>query len=307
MRQPRAWQTQATAPGGTREASPRHKDRGLGPTGRERESGNAAWRVERTRAHASCAPGTRRSGPARQIGPVWRNPGHAPSRRATPLMGEKEKRRALPRPTQVRDQHSVGFLYESQTRWEVTEAVLRGTRCQQHFSSTLFRLPGTGVGLTPTQVPGFFCVCRCSRLAHLLSAPHLLCTRPSGTMRPHFPLLALGVPRSLMQLSCPACAAPTEHRLLYSKNGSDILRCEQCGLGRAQASGFDPGTYYTDDYFSGGHADGYADYRGAEPVLRREFAGTVDFIRRHREGGRLLDVGCAYGFFLEEAKRFYDV
>src|SRR5262245_11456423 len=69
MRHPRAWQTQATSPGGTREASPRHKDRGLGPTGRERESGNAAWRVEKTRAHASCAPGTRRSGPARQIGP----------------------------------------------------------------------------------------------------------------------------------------------------------------------------------------------------------------------------------------------
>jgi len=110
-----------------------------------------------------------------------------------------------------------------------------------------------------------------------------------------------------MQLSCPACAEPTEHRLLYSKNGCDILRCGQCGLGRAQASGFDPGSYYTDDYFSGGHADGYADYRGAEPVLRREFAGTVDFIRRHRDGGRLLDVGCAYGFFLQEAKRFYDV
>jgi SAM-dependent methyltransferase len=110
-----------------------------------------------------------------------------------------------------------------------------------------------------------------------------------------------------MQLSCPACAEPTEHRLLYSKNGCDILRCEQCGLGRAQASGFDPGSYYTDDYFSGGHADGYADYRGAEPVLRREVANTVDFIRRHRDGGRLLDVGCAYGFFLQEAKRVYDV
>src|SRR5262249_42933072 len=111
----------------------------------------------------------------------------------------------------------------------------------------------------------------------------------------------------LMQLSCPACAQPTEHRLLYSKNGCDILRCPPCGLGRAPAGGFDPGSSYTDDYFSGGHADGYADYRGAEPVLRREFAGTVDFIRRHRDSGRLLDVGCAYGFFLQEAKRAFDV
>src|SRR5262249_28290556 len=88
-------------PGGTREASPRHKDRGLGPTGRERESGNAAWRVERTRAHASCAPGTRRSGPARE-----KRAGLAKSRpcafsaRHSPH-GEKEKRRANPKPDQT--------------------------------------------------------------------------------------------------------------------------------------------------------------------------------------------------------------
>jgi hypothetical protein len=41
-------------------------------------------------------------------------------------------------------------------------------------------------------------------------------------------------------------------------------------------------------------------------VLRREFAGTVDFIRKHRSDGRLLDVGCAYGFFLQEARPFFD-
>jgi hypothetical protein len=66
----------------------------------------------------------------------------------------------------------------------------------------------------------------------------------------------------------------------------------KCGLGPAQASDFDPGAYYTGDYFSGGHADGYADYRGAEPVLRREFGNTVNFIQKYRASGRLLDAGC---------------
>jgi len=108
-------------------------------------------------------------------------------------------------------------------------------------------------------------------------------------------------------LFCPACDATTGQRFLYAKNGCQILRCIQCGLGRADASGFDPESYYTADYFSGGHDDGYADYLGAEPILRREFTGTVEFVRRFQPSGRLLDVGCAYGFFLQEAKRIYEV
>jgi SAM-dependent methyltransferase len=110
-----------------------------------------------------------------------------------------------------------------------------------------------------------------------------------------------------MQLQCPACSRPTRHRSLYSKNGCEILQCAECGLGRAQQTDFDPGAYYNEDYFSGGRADGYADYRSAEAILRREFSHKVAFIRRFRESGRLLDVGCAYGFFLEEAKGFYEV
>jgi 2-polyprenyl-3-methyl-5-hydroxy-6-metoxy-1,4-benzoquinol methylase len=110
-----------------------------------------------------------------------------------------------------------------------------------------------------------------------------------------------------MQLLCPACRQATAQHFLYSKNGCDILQCAECGLGRAQASDFDPGAYYTGDYFSGGYADGYADYRGAEPVLRREFGNTVNFIQKYRASGRLLDVGCAYGFFLQEARRYFDV
>src|SRR5262245_59360634 len=106
---------------------------------------------------------------------------------------------------------------------------------------------------------------------------------------------------------CPACGKPTPQRLLYAKNGCDIFRCGACGLGRSRATDFDPAAYYTDDYFSGQHADGYGDYVGSEPVLRREFSHTVEVIRRYRPSGRLIELGCAYGFFLQEAKRFFDV
>jgi SAM-dependent methyltransferase len=110
-----------------------------------------------------------------------------------------------------------------------------------------------------------------------------------------------------MQRACPACGQSTEHRALFVKNGCEILQCSACGLGRAEAASFQPESYYTGDYFSGGQPDGYANYQDTEPVLRREFARTVEFIRKRRPSGRLLEIGCAYGFFLQEAAPYYNV
>lgn len=114
-------------------------------------------------------------------------------------------------------------------------------------------------------------------------------------------------PNCAMPILCPVCAEPSDHRRLFSKNGHDIFQCVVCGLGRAEVNDFDPSHYYTSDYFSGKHPDGYADYRGAESILRREFSKSVKFIRKFRPGGRLLEIGCAYGFFLAEAEPYYDV
>jgi 2-polyprenyl-3-methyl-5-hydroxy-6-metoxy-1,4-benzoquinol methylase len=108
-------------------------------------------------------------------------------------------------------------------------------------------------------------------------------------------------------LACAACGETTHHLFRFKANGCEIWQCERCGLGWAKTSGFDPSTYYTTDYFSGRCGDGYSDYRGAEPVLRREFARSVDFVRRFFSSGRLLDLGCAYGFFLKEARCHFEV
>ncbi len=106
---------------------------------------------------------------------------------------------------------------------------------------------------------------------------------------------------------CPACGLSTPHTRLYRKNGCDIWRCRSCGLGRTETADFDPQAFYTGAYFTGGHSDGYADYPAAEQVLRQEFARTAKFISALRPGGRLLDIGCAYGFFLLEAREYYEV
>ena len=120
----------------------------------------------------------------------------------------------------------------------------------------------------------------------------------------HLPLSARKKSRALV---CPACAVTTEHRFRFTVNGCEIWECPGCGLGRAATAEFDPGSYYTGDYFSGRRSDGYADYLGAEPVLRREFARSVKFIRSFCDGGRLLELGCAYGLFLEKAQPHFGV
>jgi SAM-dependent methyltransferase len=123
----------------------------------------------------------------------------------------------------------------------------------------------------------------------------------------HPPSSVASAPVHVTALSCPACGQATAQRFLFRLHGADILQCKACGLGRTEAVGFDPDIYYAEPYFSGGHGDGYSDYLGAEPVLRREFAGTVDYLRRFQRDGKLLEIGCAYGFFLQEAARYFEV
>jgi hypothetical protein len=102
---------------------------------------------------------------------------------------------------------------------------------------------------------------------------------------------------------CIACGSETL-RVVFTKGPFEIVRCATCGLGRTTLpEAFDPSTYYSRSYFDGGVADGYADYRATERTLRTEFRHTLDWILRTTPArGALLEFGCAYGFFLQEAR-----
>lgn len=101
--------------------------------------------------------------------------------------------------------------------------------------------------------------------------------------------------------SCVACGR-TAARRLYEVNGFEIVQCE-CGLARTVLPpGFDPATIYTQEYFKGGHRDGYADYEKSGDELKHEFRRILEAAQKHASSGRLIEFGCAYGFFLEEAR-----
>lgn len=104
---------------------------------------------------------------------------------------------------------------------------------------------------------------------------------------------------------CAICGSRGALQPKLRKNGYDIVRCPSCGVGRAIAPGFDPRVFYTEGYFAGEQEGAYVDYAGSEKVLRQEFSRQVGFLRRFVPGGKLLEIGCAYGFFLQEAKPFF--
>ncbi len=101
-------------------------------------------------------------------------------------------------------------------------------------------------------------------------------------------------------MACIACGR-RDARPLYEVNGFPIVECV-CGLARTVLpEGFDPRAIYTEEYFQGGHRDGYADYAGSGDELRHEFRRVIASLQRHVQSGKLIELGCALGFFLDEA------
>jgi len=102
---------------------------------------------------------------------------------------------------------------------------------------------------------------------------------------------------------CGICAGPGEP--WHTVGGYRLLRCRACDHGwvARPVSAGQLAAIYDAPYFSGG-ADGYPDYLAAEETLRRGARAHLDVLdRRHPQRGRLLDIGCAAGFLLDEARR----
>lgn len=107
-------------------------------------------------------------------------------------------------------------------------------------------------------------------------------------------------------MSCAACGAP-ELRPHLVASGYAVGRCPACGHGQLVEPPSDPTSLYDEGYFEGGQVDGYASYGATEPVLRAEFRRTLARLAEHAPSGRLVEIGCAYGVLLDEARGRWDV
>jgi 2-polyprenyl-3-methyl-5-hydroxy-6-metoxy-1,4-benzoquinol methylase len=84
-----------------------------------------------------------------------------------------------------------------------------------------------------------------------------------------------------------------------------LQRCPACGFVTARLDApVDARRIYEGGYFTG---EEYLDYLADEPFFRRNFQKRLRQLLRRRAGGRLLEIGAAYGFFLDLAKAHFEV
>jgi len=119
------------------------------------------------------------------------------------------------------------------------------------------------------------------------------------------PICSFSVKECTLEV-CVGCRSKNSIEKSYIKNGCQIYTCKVCGLGFSDINNFSPSDYYSSEYFDGTHDDGYSDYVGSEVILRKEFRTIVERIvkslgQRNEPKLNLLEIGCAYGFFLKEA------
>lgn len=111
----------------------------------------------------------------------------------------------------------------------------------------------------------------------------------------------------IIDKQCVLCGS-TEYVLKFSKNGFQIIGCKNCNLVKTKIPDhLDLELIYDESYFQGGKSDGYADYEGSQKVLKKEFSRTLGKVLKVAKTGqnRLLEVGCAYGYFLDLAQKHF--
>ncbi|MEK7450279.1 MAG: class I SAM-dependent methyltransferase [Planctomycetota bacterium] len=104
-------------------------------------------------------------------------------------------------------------------------------------------------------------------------------------------------------LDCIICEKPVSQRW---QNDNLLLKCPGCGLIFSEliSQPDEAGKNYRADYFSG--VD-YADYRSEKKALQETFQRYLKILARYSSGGRLYEIGCAYGYFLDLARRKWEV
>lgn len=105
---------------------------------------------------------------------------------------------------------------------------------------------------------------------------------------------------------CYLCLSPNTG-LAFTKNGYQFRRCLDCGLHQLVLT--EPyqqllNRYYNQGYFEGDPAYcAYSDYWGDRHLIQKNMKVYLNEILKIKNRGKLLDVGCSFGLFLDLAEQ----
>ncbi len=105
--------------------------------------------------------------------------------------------------------------------------------------------------------------------------------------------------------SCRACGS-AKLTLRYKIQGYEILYCLRCSsmTTACNMEVTDAKDFYAFEYFHGGD---YENYPSTEYTSKRNFSRFVHRMLPYQPSGRLLEIGCAYGYFLDIAEKYWRV
>lgn len=116
-----------------------------------------------------------------------------------------------------------------------------------------------------------------------------------------------GIPTELLEyIPCSLCGSKN-YTKLYPHYYPRLVQCQACGLiytnPRMKKSGLKK--LYTKTYFQNTNSSvyGYDNYLADEVKIRKTAQRRLNKIEKFKSPGKLLDLGCATGFFLDEARK----
>lgn len=110
---------------------------------------------------------------------------------------------------------------------------------------------------------------------------------------------------------CPLCGC-SQAKVLYEGERFapyGVRSCLSCGMSFLSPRPTEEAMlslYQMDQYFSGQDAKGYGDYAAQEPALRATFRRLLQSLdAKGKTGGALLEIGCGFGYLLDEARPYF--
>jgi SAM-dependent methyltransferase len=117
-------------------------------------------------------------------------------------------------------------------------------------------------------------------------------------------------PVGLEMPDCPLCGGSRRAaRAVADFDPFRVTRCADCGFAYLCPRPTEQSLrtlYESEAYYALGDQAGYADYAIQEPALRATFARVMGVLaRRGLAHGSLLEVGCGFGYLLDEARDWF--